>query len=923
MDVTPDHRTQVPDDRFLPAGKLRTVALAKPPAEPSTETRAKSRAHLPRTALPATPLRAIPTRILLLILLMNGVLVSCGGPKRPPPTDVPGYDRLRDELGDFDFRPLAGRRIILDPGHGGFFRGAVGLNGLTEAEVNLGVALYLRGLLEWAGAEVFMTRTADYDFLTPADSSLTSDLAARVAFSDSIQPDVFVSIHHNSNAALDRDLNETQTYYPVGREGIDLDLARCIHMYLVRNLNIEPAKIMAGNFYVLRHASVPAVLGEPSMISHPVIERRLSQAAKQELEAKAYFLGLLAYFAGGTPYWTCAYGDTVRWDQQAPPWLRWTFVPGDPLAPSLDPASVELQLDGTSVPVTVEAGGRAAVWYPTQVDLQQNHQLELRARNLRGRSTPVLSLALIGLASSTDAFETQIIYENEQVGAPRALFVWRSLGRSLAELPPLHLARERDGDPCGFSIASLPVFPGHEGWLLLPADRLPPTQTADLRICREYDIPDMPDTCSAAISPFVHNLPASYRWYVLAQNKDHWPDSPLPGGTMIRRLEPTVSPDRTDPPFAGYPTWPVFPAQDGAPIWLEAAGVLPIVTDADHQVLDRSWTTAQPDTFQWRPILPELLGKVIVIDPHGGGSESDGAGPLGTRGSDLNLRVAEMAASLLQGVGAKVVLTRTNEVWLPPEEKVLLGNRHHADLFLAVERSQDPGHAVTAEHHHGSRTGREWANLFARAAASLLAGTQGEGGDSVLVRPSYAYLLRHTACPALRVGLEPPTSLTAEEKLNEPSYQQAQARALFLSVAAVLAGESLLDRTVDLGNLLTANRQLLPPRSEIDWVAWDGNFSWLPPRWSATPGDTVSFPETPGLPAETDIHFLEVRTRAEWQLWALRPAARGEWEWKKLLSGMTMATPELQSAPLPAPTRVTAAGKPVQPVCPSRGGAHP
>ncbi len=94
--------------------------------------------------------------------------------------------------------PLRGRRIVLDPGHGGFFKGAIGQNGLTEAEVNLGVALYLRGLLEWVGAEVFLTRTADYDFLTASDSTLASDLAFRSSFADSLQPDVFLSLHHNS-----------------------------------------------------------------------------------------------------------------------------------------------------------------------------------------------------------------------------------------------------------------------------------------------------------------------------------------------------------------------------------------------------------------------------------------------------------------------------------------------------------------------------------------------------------------------------------------------------------------------------------------------------------------------------------------------------------------------------------------------------
>jgi N-acetylmuramoyl-L-alanine amidase len=97
------------------------------------------------------------------------------------PRPRPGYDRRTDALASVDTSSLRGRRIVLDPGHGGFFRGALGVHGLTEAEVNLGVALALRGLLEARGAEVLMTRTDDRDFLTPTDSTLRSDLAERYA----------------------------------------------------------------------------------------------------------------------------------------------------------------------------------------------------------------------------------------------------------------------------------------------------------------------------------------------------------------------------------------------------------------------------------------------------------------------------------------------------------------------------------------------------------------------------------------------------------------------------------------------------------------------------------------------------------------------------------------------------------------------
>src|SRR5512133_2365436 len=61
------------------------------------------------------------------------------------------------------YRPaLQGRRIFLDPGHGGqdrFNRGP--REEAIEADVNLRVALALRSYLAGAGAEVFMSRERD------------------------------------------------------------------------------------------------------------------------------------------------------------------------------------------------------------------------------------------------------------------------------------------------------------------------------------------------------------------------------------------------------------------------------------------------------------------------------------------------------------------------------------------------------------------------------------------------------------------------------------------------------------------------------------------------------------------------------------------------------------------------------------------
>src|SRR5688572_8441769 len=148
----------------------------------------------------------------LIACLVLAALAACG---KPPQVEVPEpstlYRHLEDPLPRADRTLLAGYRILIDPGHGGSFRGTMGADSLEEKKVNLGVSLYLWGLLREAGADAALTRHTDRDFLTETDSTLTGDLQARVDIADSLQPDIFISIHHNAQPARDPKFNRIET----------------------------------------------------------------------------------------------------------------------------------------------------------------------------------------------------------------------------------------------------------------------------------------------------------------------------------------------------------------------------------------------------------------------------------------------------------------------------------------------------------------------------------------------------------------------------------------------------------------------------------------------------------------------------------------------------------------------------------------
>jgi N-acetylmuramoyl-L-alanine amidase len=796
-----------------------------------------------------------PCLAVLVICGCLALITGCGTSPpplatEPPPT--PGYLGLQEEFGNLDFSPLKGRRIVVDPGHGGVFRGAVGPEGLTEAEVNLGVALYLRGLLEWAEATVHLTRTADYDFLTPADSSLTRDLMFRTEFADSLQPDVFVSIHHNSTASRDPDVNETQTYYPLGDEGASVDLARCIHRHLVLNLEITPAKILPGNFHVLRNATVPAVLGEPAMLSNPVMEGRLSLAASQELEAQAYFLGLLDYFSKGQPVWSSTSSDTLYLDpEEAAIEVSWVFLADKSpqiSGPGPDPSATILTLDGIEQGFDLSADGHSLSWRPGLPLNPGQHLLHLTGRNLKGRATAPVSMVL--MVDPRSRIEVKLSSESQEMSqSGRSLLHWHT----------------SDGQPApaGFlkisDLLRLPIPPRAQGWFLLPNG---------IPLDPGFEFQRRDDQSTTSLVPqILGQLPPGYQWRLFTIGEDpEFASFQLPRLNWRNRLL-----DRTGILHTmSRGGAPALVWQPGQEVWIEARGLMPLV-DPGGEDPNRP-TTMVSDRGVWRSrqVLPELFGRTIIVDPAGGGTDNDGMFPLGTRGADINLETARQVKLLLEGAGARVLLTREGEIAPDPQSKILLAGRENADLFLTIGQTDSSGQPAIL-HHPGSKVGVLWAQSLALAMAPL---------DSLVVGQSYAYLLRHTACPALEMRLRSPQTAPEELLASSLPQQMAVARAILLAFASVYSPTNEQPPTLDPAKFLGKLPGGLPAHT-VDWARWDGNFSWLPPSFQ---NDTLSVisGDTPGWPAPEGMHTLEIHAGSQWQLWRVESTSEGL-EFKKMM----------------------------------------
>src|SRR3989454_134983 len=160
-------------------------------------------------------------------------------------------------------RPLAGRTIVLDPGHPPL--GAKGPAGLWEPVATLAVAEQAKALLERAGATVLLTRT----------DSTPIDLFPRARFAEEHDADVLVSIHANAlpdgvNPFIN---NGTSVYYFHPRSAA---LARDLDRALVGELGVRDLGMGRGDYALVRNPWFPSALTEGLFMMIPEQEAMLS-----------------------------------------------------------------------------------------------------------------------------------------------------------------------------------------------------------------------------------------------------------------------------------------------------------------------------------------------------------------------------------------------------------------------------------------------------------------------------------------------------------------------------------------------------------------------------------------------------------------------------------------------------------------------
>ena len=672
------------------------------------------------------------------------------GPGPPPPgrpaeeapaaRPLPGYEARIDSLDAVDLSSLAGKRIALDPGHGGYFRGSLGVNGLTESEVNLGVALELQRLLVAHGAEVFLTRSSDRDFLSAADSALRADLTERVRLANAFRPDFFLSIHHNADPGGAHDRNEIQTYYKLGDEGASIDAAASLHRFLRRNLGIERHRIVPGNYFVLRNSDAPGVLSEASYLTNPDVEARLRQADKRRLEAEALFLGLAHYFARSAP-------RVIRFAALGPdarPDTSFVDIDGPILVADVDGAFdyAELELDGRIQPL--ERSGSQLRWRPSAPLAAGRHPARLR----------------VALSGAGSARERQIVFTiARRPGSLRARWYPPGSARRMAVRIEL-LDRAGLPSPDSLRLRVRTLQPGiapaetvvrvRDGiaWVYPRIARRAPIASPWLRITT-VDTTRRLATMLAAPRPARVGNPTWTGWAVR-----------MPEEVPLRSAPGTHEPD----PALGWITRDGFLVLDADSAGRPRVPLLPGF---------RAWGADSALPPRWTAIAAGALhGRRILLDPDGGGEESGGMGPSGTRAAFHNMEVTRVLASLLTAAGADVRLSRTGDYAASDIERVRIGESFRAERYLRIGHRAEPPHLG---HYFSSAAGRRWAQRTAAWLSRL-------GIDSMAVAENAQYPLQQSSSTAMYCGVRRVDDPEDEARMNLPGAARSLAYALYLGL---------------------------------------------------------------------------------------------------------------------------------------------
>jgi N-acetylmuramoyl-L-alanine amidase len=598
---------------------------------------------------------------------------------------------------------LAGKKILLDPGHGNQTSGSIGFYGTKESSVNLSVANKLKGLLESRGATVFMTRETDTTTRWPSTSTAREDLAFRCLYRDSIQPDLFVSIHHNGTEDGSRDVNIPKVFYAQQDPDGSLDAAMMINAEFSNLLGLGQSTMHTGNYFILRKTTVPSLIGEPSYLSHPEMEKIFKDSAALALEAMAYFQGIVNWFSKGVPKIVSVKIDSSRN-------LIVAAIKSDV---PLDQMTTGIFYDKKKLPgKTSDSGYTAVLPWPLA---NGEHTFTCVAVNVNGS---IATKIYVSYKVNRSPCTMIVKYGNFPIGSviPLTVIVLDSSG-----------------------------FPVEDGALVIHDATDTVTINNGIAICYHHQ-DQLSEHSQLQCGPVFRDVE-------IIANKDSahpFQGFITPGNSRYQPHQCLITYEGMLWTTDNYGFFSFL--TDDSTIQEISVSVSAKGYKDTALILKR----LSLNNVQLSPLSSGvLLGKKIMIDPEYGGMESGGVSKSGHRACDITRKVSNYIISILEEYGADASLAREDDRTIHITERVLKAQNTNADLYILV-RSDSANMSPYIIHTPGSEKGKALSEY-------LTVWWKKESGAPAKVREEVVYVLQQTECPAVALSLCPLNDLLSQQ----------------------------------------------------------------------------------------------------------------------------------------------------------------
>lgn len=218
---------------------------------------------------------------ILVVVWGVSAVITQGSEQPEPPTTDPS------QTGPVGTEPVIIEEpkfyVLVDAGHGGKDPGALGVSGVEEKDLNLVLAHKVMDLFkDDKNIGVVLTREDDI-FILPEK---------RYQIANSLGPDLFVSIHHNSFQDWPSVSGVETFYYRTD----SLEPAEILHEKLLAATQFNDRGVMVSEYKVVKYTTMPSVLLEIGYLSNPTQEKILVKPEFQDTVAAAIAEGIREYY---------------------------------------------------------------------------------------------------------------------------------------------------------------------------------------------------------------------------------------------------------------------------------------------------------------------------------------------------------------------------------------------------------------------------------------------------------------------------------------------------------------------------------------------------------------------------------------------------------------------------------------------------